>query len=103
MYGLGERHGSLNVNTHWHRIPFWAADRPPGFSDNLYGDHPFYMVMEKDGNSHGVFFLNSNAKEAELQTEPALTWRSIGGTIAFSFFREKSYFSNNKFPIVIYQ
>ena len=28
---------------------------------NLYGAHPFYMVMEEGGDSHGFFLLNSNA------------------------------------------
>ncbi|XP_077974484.1 lysosomal alpha-glucosidase-like [Styela clava] len=88
IYGLGERHGKLRPDVYWHRIPFWAADHAPGFPQggNLYGDHPFYIVMEPDGKSHGVFFLNSNAKEAELQSEPALTWRSIGGIMDFYIF-----------------
>ena len=28
---------------------------------NLYGSHPFYMVSEEDGSSHGVFLFNSHA------------------------------------------
>ena len=28
---------------------------------NLYGSHPFYMVSEDDGSSHGVFLYNSHA------------------------------------------
>jgi lysosomal alpha-glucosidase len=31
------------------------------FQENLYGSHPFYLMMEKSGKSHGVFLLNSNA------------------------------------------
>lgn len=29
---------------------------------NLYGAHPFYMMIEPDGKAHGVFILNSNAQ-----------------------------------------
>lgn len=88
IYGLGERHASLRPDVQWNRITFWAADRPPNVpeKENLYGDHPFYMVVEPDGKSHGVFFLNSNAKEAVLQPTPALTWRSIGGIMDFYVF-----------------
>ena len=28
---------------------------------NLYGSHPFYLAIEPDGRTHGVFLKNSNA------------------------------------------
>ena len=30
-----------------------------------YGVHPRYTVLEEDGSTHGVLFLNSNAQEVE--------------------------------------
>lgn len=30
-------------------------------SFNLYGAHPFYLLLEEGGDAHGVFLLNSNA------------------------------------------
>jgi len=29
--------------------------------NNLYGSHPYYTVIENDGNTHGVLLYNSNA------------------------------------------
>ena len=56
----------------------------------MYGVHPFYKVMEDNaGNTHGVFFLNSNAMEYETQKldgVPILTLRSIGGIFDFHVF-----------------
>ena len=44
----------------------YARDQPPDPGANLYGTHPFYLSIEEDGNSHGVFFLNSNAQGMNL-------------------------------------
>nr|XP_026693555.1 LOW QUALITY PROTEIN: lysosomal alpha-glucosidase-like [Ciona intestinalis] len=86
IYGLGERHGGALVSTNWNRLLFWARDQRPQENENLYGDHAFYMGIENDGKAHGVFLLNSNAKEIELQPSPALTWRTIGGILDFYVF-----------------
>ncbi|CAK8696713.1 unnamed protein product [Clavelina lepadiformis] len=83
VYGLGERHEDLLIDTNWKRLKFWARDQPPHENANLYGDHPLYIAVEDDGNAHGVFLLNSNAKEIELQPAPALTWRMVGGIMDF--------------------
>ena len=76
------------MSTNWQRNVYWTRDSVPYPGHNLYGDHPFYVCIENDGNAHGVFFLNSNAKEVVTQPAPALTWRSIGGWCLFIDQRE---------------
>uniref|UniRef100_A0A8C7E2A0 P-type domain-containing protein n=1 Tax=Naja naja TaxID=35670 RepID=A0A8C7E2A0_NAJNA len=68
-------------NLEWNTLPLWARDVPPIESFNLYGVHPFYLLMEKGGAAHGVFFLNSNLMEVALQPAPALTWRTTFSTL----------------------
>lgn len=43
---------------------------------NLYGSHPFYMVLEEGGLAHGVFLLNSNAmgEPRPLRPFPPAIW-----------------------------
>ncbi|XP_078510190.1 lysosomal alpha-glucosidase [Lissotriton helveticus] len=86
IYGLGEHLTSLNLDLNWTKFTFWNYDRLPIENQNLYGAHPFYMVMEEDGSSHGVFLLNSNAMDVLLQPAPALTWRTTGGILDFYVF-----------------
>ncbi|KAK3102556.1 hypothetical protein FSP39_012163 [Pinctada imbricata] len=84
LYGLGQYRGPLLHNINWTRRTIWNRDQfvPVGnVGANLYGSHPFYLVMEEDGNAHGVFLLNSNAMDIDLQPTPALAWRTIGGII----------------------
>nr|XP_005999031.1 PREDICTED: lysosomal alpha-glucosidase-like [Latimeria chalumnae] len=86
LYGLGEHQSGFLHNFEWNTLNFWARDIPPMENSNLYGVHPFYLVMEPGGISHGFFLLNSNAMEVALQPAPALTWRTIGGILDFYIF-----------------
>ncbi|KAK6169325.1 hypothetical protein SNE40_020401 [Patella caerulea] len=81
VYGLGEHRDTLLLSVNWSKFTMWNRDQPPLENTNIYGDHPFYMNLENDGNAHGVFLLNSNAKDVILQPAPAITWRTIGGII----------------------
>nr|XP_057925995.1 lysosomal alpha-glucosidase isoform X1 [Doryrhamphus excisus] len=86
IYGLGEHRSSFLHDIQWNTLTMWARDVPPMEKTNLYGAHPFYLVMEKDGNAHGFFLLNSNAMDVILQPAPAITWRTIGGILDFYVF-----------------
>jgi lysosomal alpha-glucosidase len=41
------------------------------------------MSIEQDGNAMGLFFLNSNAMDVNVQPRPALTFITIGGIVDF--------------------
>ncbi|KAB0356151.1 hypothetical protein FD754_000307 [Muntiacus muntjak] len=79
--GLAEHLGSLMLSTNWTKITLWNRDIAPEPNVNLYGSHPFYLVLEDGGLAHGVFLLNSNAMDVVLQPSPALSWRSTGGIL----------------------
>nr|XP_060620307.1 lysosomal alpha-glucosidase [Anolis sagrei ordinatus] len=84
--GLGEHLTSLTLSVNWTKVTMWNRDISPMPSANLYGSHPFYLVLEEDGLAHGVFLLNSNAMDVILQPSPALTWRTTGGILDFYVF-----------------
>ncbi|KAK0082860.1 hypothetical protein PV325_009722, partial [Microctonus aethiopoides] len=86
IYGLGEHRTNLKLNTNWQIFTLFNKDQAPVENANLYGSHPFYLIIEENGDSHGVLFLNSNAMDIILQPTPALTYRSIGGIFDFYFF-----------------
>ncbi|XP_067130265.1 lysosomal alpha-glucosidase-like isoform X2 [Centruroides vittatus] len=87
IYGLGEhKTTTYKHDSNWKKWTFFARDEPPVAYNNLYGVHPFYMIVERDGNAHGVFFLNSNAMEVTIQPHPAITFRSSGGIFDFYVF-----------------
>lgn len=86
IYGLGEHRSTFLHDVQWNTLTMWARDVPPMEQTNLYGVHPFYLVMEKGGDAHGFFLLNSNAMDVVLQPGPAITWRTIGGILDFYVF-----------------
>ncbi|GAB6030870.1 hypothetical protein CHUAL_007705 [Chamberlinius hualienensis] len=87
VYGFGEHnHHYLRHDLNWEDWTMFSRDTGTQTPDNLYGVQPFYMNVENDGNANGVFFLNSNAMEIELQPNPALTYWTIGGILDFYIF-----------------
>lgn len=89
LYGLGEHKDRFQKDLNWKQYTFFNRDGPPAFQKNLYGSHPFYLMVEKSGNqvhSHGVLLFNSNSMEVILQPTPAVTWRAIGGILDFYIF-----------------
>lgn len=61
-----------------------------GQNENLYGTHPFYVVIEPDGHAFGVFIFNSNAQDYKFdewgEDQSILTYRTIGGILDLFFF-----------------
>ncbi|XP_051873196.1 sucrase-isomaltase, intestinal [Pristis pectinata] len=89
IYGLGEHvHKHFRHDTNWKTWPIFTRDAfPNGGMHNLYGHHTFFMCLEGDsGLAFGVFLLNSNAMEVELQPSPSITYRTIGGVLDFYIF-----------------
>ncbi|KAF7273588.1 lysosomal alpha-glucosidase-like [Rhynchophorus ferrugineus] len=86
VYGIGEHTSDLLLDVEWTRFTLWNHDLPPMYNENLYGSHPFYLVMENTSNSHGVFLFNSNAMDVLFQPAPAITFRTIGGVLDLYFF-----------------
>lgn len=62
IYGFGEnRHRNFKHNLGIGAVPMWTKDSPPSYENgNHYGFHPYYMVVENDGNAHGVLLHTSN-------------------------------------------
>ncbi|CAF3736759.1 unnamed protein product [Rotaria sordida] len=93
VYGFGENtHLSFrHILRNSSRYGIFARDQPPlGQNENLYGTHPFYMAIERDGQAFGVLILNSNAQDYKLDEfendQSLLTYRTIGGILDIFFF-----------------
>uniref|UniRef100_A0A0N5AK16 Maltase n=1 Tax=Syphacia muris TaxID=451379 RepID=A0A0N5AK16_9BILA len=92
LYGFGENtHQTLKHDFSKYKTwGMFARDEGPysGQEDtkNLYGVHPFYMMIEQDNKAHGVLILNSNAQEVTTGPGPHLIYRTIGGILNIFFF-----------------
>eukprot|EP00095_Tigriopus_kingsejongensis_P002729 maker-scaffold226_size249562-snap-gene-1.14 protein:Tk02729 transcript:maker-scaffold226_size249562-snap-gene-1.14-mRNA-1 annotation:"maltase- intestinal-like" len=87
LYGLGEQEQeSFKHDMDWRTWAIFAADQAPNPELNLYGAHPYYTVLENDGNAHSVLFKNSNGADVTLTPKPGLIYRTIGGVLDMYFF-----------------
>uniref|UniRef100_A0A0P5BNP6 alpha-glucosidase n=1 Tax=Daphnia magna TaxID=35525 RepID=A0A0P5BNP6_9CRUS len=88
LYGFGENtHDTFLHDMNYRMWPIFTRDISPIDEDvNLYGAHPFYMVCENDGSSHGVFFYNSHSIDVTTMPNPGITLRTIGGMLEFFVF-----------------
>ncbi|OQR79180.1 maltase-glucoamylase [Tropilaelaps mercedesae] len=89
VYGLGEHmKAGVKLDLNYRTYPIFNAETypPNGMQGNRHGSHPFYLVIENDGNAHGVLLLNSNPMEIHAQPAPSLTFRTIGGVLDFYIF-----------------
>ncbi|OTB06995.1 glycoside hydrolase family 31 protein [Hypoxylon sp. CI-4A] len=90
IYGLGEHSDSFRLPTVDYQRVLWNSESPfiPRLS-NLYGSHPVYLDHRGDAGSHGVFLLNSNGMNINInQTDVGdrfLEYNTIGGVLDFYF------------------
>jgi hypothetical protein len=94
IYGLGEHIAPLQLPANGSAgqiYTLFARDQGtpvhnPAGATNLYGSHPFYMVLDpSSGEAFGVFLYSSAGMDVLLQQGPdapnALTYRVIGGLL----------------------
>ena len=100
LYGFGE-HGKQKFKREfdWTIWPIWARDwqtRPEedGKKASFYGHQTMYINVEQNGKSpgqtHGVYFHNSNAQEVQLSPGSKITYRTTGGVLDFFMFIEQT-------------
>ena len=61
----------------------WNRDEAAETPDvNLYGSHPFILVLQPDGSASGLFMRNSNGMDIVYSDDgAAVTFRMIGGIV----------------------
>ncbi|KAB5511529.1 glycosyl hydrolases family 31-domain-containing protein [Coniochaeta sp. 2T2.1] len=86
LYGLGEHSDDFrfNNNNGYQRV-FWNMESPfiPR-NANLYGSHPVYVDYRGASGTHGVFLLNANGMNININAT-SLEYNTIGGIFDFYF------------------
>lgn len=89
LYGLGEHSDPFKLKTTNYIRTLWSRDAyeiPP--DTNLYGNHPVYFE-NRNGQSHGVFLLNSNGMDIMINGSATegqyLEYNTLGGVIDLYF------------------
>ncbi|KAG4066226.1 hypothetical protein HA402_000450 [Bradysia odoriphaga] len=87
-YGIGENEQSTYKHdfSKWQVFGLYTRDNVPDGNTNIYGVHPTYTMVENDGNTHTVLYLNSNAQEFVLTPAPSYIYRTIGGLLDIYIF-----------------
>jgi len=82
VFGLGERISSsgLRLPRTGRPLALWNRDCTDFPDVNLYGSFPFALVLQPDGEAHGVLLWNSNAMDAVLRPD-RLSFRATGGLL----------------------
>ncbi|KAF2264685.1 hypothetical protein CC78DRAFT_463134 [Lojkania enalia] len=94
LYGLGEHSDPFRLVTQNYQRVLWNAESPNiPTNNNLYGTHPVYFDHRGDKGTHGVFLLNANANNINInRTDSAgqyLEYNTIGGVIDLYFLAGK--------------
>jgi hypothetical protein len=94
LFGMGERN-SPSLRLKKGEYTLYGRDDPilvetGTRGNNVYGSHPMYLMKEKSGNFHVVFFKNSAAMDVQV-ADRAFTIRAVRLPISYKnclrFFR----------------
>ncbi|KAF2193755.1 glycoside hydrolase family 31 protein [Zopfia rhizophila CBS 207.26] len=94
LYGLGEHSDSFRMTTRNYQRVMYNSESPfiPRNS-NLYGSHPVYFDHRGDKGTHGVFLLNSDPMNININSTSEegqyLEYETIGGIIDLYFMAGK--------------
>ena len=85
LYGLGEHSDDFRFNTDGYQRVLWNMESPfiPR-NANLYGSHPVYVDYRGASGTHGVFLLNSDGMNINVN-KTSLEYNTIGGIFDFYF------------------